>query len=154
MVSLSTSTLGVVRIHRTLQRMSSSDLLTGSVDLMHWKCLIPGKSATPWEKGLFPLELEFTEAYPSKPPDCRFPKGFFHPNGGNSCSLRIPYQDHKHIQQSQGCDYVCSVSIWKSMSLHCKRRAWVEACNYCKTGNSPEDTVCKAKSLLACFVEY
>lgn len=52
----------------------------GSVDLMHWKCMIPGKSATPWEKGLFPLDLEFSEAYPSKPPECKFPRGFFHPN--------------------------------------------------------------------------
>ena len=43
--------------------------------------MIPGPIATPWEKGLFPVELEFTEAYPSKPPECRFPKGFFHPNG-------------------------------------------------------------------------
>lgn len=65
--------------------------------------MIPGKSATPWEKGLFPLELEFTEAYPSKPPECRFPKGFFHPNGGKGllCSLQYYQLGHKHIQRSK-----------------------------------------------------
>ena len=82
MVSLLICGLASVIPITILHSVRSNDLLTGSVDLMHWKCMIPGKSATPWEKGLFPLELEFTEAYPSKPPDCRFPKGFFHPNGG------------------------------------------------------------------------
>ncbi|DBA94173.1 hypothetical protein WJX77_000326 [Trebouxia sp. C0004] len=52
----------------------------GSVDLLHWKCTIPGKAGTIWEKGLYPVDLVFTESYPSKPPECRFPKGFFHPN--------------------------------------------------------------------------
>lgn len=52
----------------------------GSVNLMHWKCQIPGKTGTIWEKGLYPLDLIFNENYPSKPPDCRFPSGFFHPN--------------------------------------------------------------------------
>lgn len=28
----------------------------------------------------FPLAIHFTEDYPSKPPKCKFPAGFFHPN--------------------------------------------------------------------------
>lgn len=35
---------------------------------------------TDWEGGFFPLTLNFSEDYPSKPPKCRFPQGFFHPN--------------------------------------------------------------------------
>ena len=50
--------------------------------------MIPGKAGTPWEKGLYPLELQFSESYPAKPPDCRFPKGFFHPNGENVLNLK------------------------------------------------------------------
>ena len=53
----------------------------GSVDLMHWKCKVPGKAGSMWEKGLYPVDLVFTDNYPSKPPTCRFPQGFFHPNG-------------------------------------------------------------------------
>ncbi|OWM70851.1 hypothetical protein CDL15_Pgr014524 [Punica granatum] len=52
----------------------------GSVNLMVWHCIIPGKAGTDWEGGYFPLTLHFTEDYPSKPPKCKFPQGFFHPN--------------------------------------------------------------------------
>lgn len=52
----------------------------GSTNLMRWKCHIPGKPSTDWEGGFFPLTMEFTEDYPTKPPKCKFPAGFFHPN--------------------------------------------------------------------------
>ncbi|KAK3022307.1 hypothetical protein RJ639_046165 [Escallonia herrerae] len=35
---------------------------------------------TDWEGGYYPLALHFSEDYPSKPPKCKFPTGFFHPN--------------------------------------------------------------------------
>ncbi|KAL0815611.1 hypothetical protein Bca101_072055 [Brassica carinata] len=35
---------------------------------------------TDWEGGLFPLTMHFSEDYPSKPPNCTFPPGFFHLN--------------------------------------------------------------------------
>ena len=35
---------------------------------------------TDWEGGFFPLAIHFSEDYPSKPPKCKFPQGFFHPN--------------------------------------------------------------------------
>ncbi|KAK7291096.1 hypothetical protein RIF29_05983 [Crotalaria pallida] len=52
----------------------------GSVDLMRWKCFIPGKAGTDWEGGHYPLTLVFSEDYPNKPPECKFPYGFLHPN--------------------------------------------------------------------------
>ncbi|XP_065023359.1 SUMO-conjugating enzyme SCE1-like isoform X2 [Musa acuminata AAA Group] len=52
----------------------------GTVNLMVWHCIIPGKQGTDWEGGHYPLTLHFSEDYPSKPPKCRFPQGFFHPN--------------------------------------------------------------------------
>ncbi|XP_052884859.1 SUMO-conjugating enzyme SCE1-like isoform X2 [Gossypium arboreum] len=63
--------------------MSAPD---GSVNLLVWHCVIPGK--TDWEGGYFPLTINFSEDYPSKPPICKFPNGFFHPNvypSGNVC---------------------------------------------------------------------
>jgi len=59
-----------------------------SINLMHWQCIIPGKLGTDWEGGYFPLTIWFSEDYPSKPPKCKFPQGFFHPNvcpKGNVC---------------------------------------------------------------------
>ena len=35
---------------------------------------------TDWEGGYFPLTLHFPEDYPSSPPVCKFPAGFFHVN--------------------------------------------------------------------------
>ncbi|XP_050124177.1 SUMO-conjugating enzyme SCE1-like [Malus sylvestris] len=52
----------------------------GTVNLMVWHCTIPGKTGTDWDGGFFPLTLHFSEDYPSKPPKCKFPPGFFHPN--------------------------------------------------------------------------
>ncbi|XP_034910381.1 SUMO-conjugating enzyme SCE1 isoform X2 [Populus alba] len=41
---------------------------------------VPVNLSTDWEGGYFPLTLNFSEDYPSKPPKCKFPQGFFHPN--------------------------------------------------------------------------
>jgi len=51
-----------------------------SANLMVWECGIPGKTGTIFENAVYPLTIEFSEDYPSKPPKCRFPQGFFHPN--------------------------------------------------------------------------
>ena len=40
----------------------------GSVNLMRWKCHIPGKTETDWAGGFYPLTMEFSEDYPTKPP--------------------------------------------------------------------------------------
>jgi ubiquitin-conjugating enzyme E2 I len=35
---------------------------------MKWKCYIPGKPNTDWEGGFYPLTMEFSDDYPTKPP--------------------------------------------------------------------------------------
>lgn len=52
----------------------------GETNLMKWKCFVPGKEGTEWAGGLYPVSMEFTEDYPAKPPKCKFPAAFFHPN--------------------------------------------------------------------------
>ncbi|KAK9868104.1 hypothetical protein WJX84_005890 [Apatococcus fuscideae] len=52
----------------------------GEVDLFTWHCKIPGPAGTCWEGGLFPLDMTFTENYPTAPPCCYFPAKFYHPN--------------------------------------------------------------------------
>ncbi|KAI7864231.1 SUMO-conjugating enzyme ubc9 [Spinellus fusiger] len=51
-----------------------------SLDLMNWKCGIPGKENTAWENGIYKITLAFPEEYPSKPPKCKFTPPLFHPN--------------------------------------------------------------------------
>lgn len=38
---------------------------------MKWNCFIPGKPDTDWEGGFYPLAMEFSEDYPTKPPKVR-----------------------------------------------------------------------------------
>mmetsp|Transcript_10241 Transcript_10241/g.25982 ORF Transcript_10241/g.25982 Transcript_10241/m.25982 type:complete len:160 (-) Transcript_10241:193-672(-) len=52
----------------------------GSMNLMRWKCHIPGKKGSLWEGGYYPIAIEFPEDYPQKPPKCKFPEKFYHPN--------------------------------------------------------------------------
>ena len=52
----------------------------GTVDLMVWKCVVPGKANTPCECGEFPITMTFPKEYPVKPPRVMLPRGFFHPN--------------------------------------------------------------------------
>jgi ubiquitin-conjugating enzyme E2 I len=44
----------------------------GGLDLQKWECSIPGKEKTQWEGGLFKLEVQFPDEYPTKPPKCMF----------------------------------------------------------------------------------
>lgn len=48
-------------------------------DLENLKILFPWLQ-TDWEGGFYPLTMHFSEDYPSKPPKCKFPANFFHPN--------------------------------------------------------------------------
>ncbi|GAX80539.1 hypothetical protein CEUSTIGMA_g7977.t1 [Chlamydomonas eustigma] len=52
----------------------------GAVDLLNWTCTVPGKEATAWEGGKYPLKLAFSAQYPSRAPSASFPAGFLHPN--------------------------------------------------------------------------
>nr|CAB3485523.1 unnamed protein product [Digitaria exilis] len=56
----------------------------GSVNLMVWNCVVPGMQGTDWEGGYFPVTLTFGADYPTSPPECTFPTGFFHVNVYNT----------------------------------------------------------------------
>lgn len=57
-------------------------------NLFNWDAMVFGPENTPWEGGMFKLQLVFTEEYPIKPPKIRFLSKVFHPNG-NSFNFSI-----------------------------------------------------------------
>ncbi|KIY95641.1 Ubiquitin-conjugating enzyme/RWD-like protein [Monoraphidium neglectum] len=82
----------------------------GSTNLMKWNCFIPGKPGTDWEGGFYPLSMEFTDDYPSKPPKCKFPAAFFHPNiypSGTVC-LSILNEVRRNPSDRAGCRLAAS----------------------------------------------
>jgi len=54
--------------------------IDGSMNLLSWDCIIPGRAATLWEGGQYRLRMTFKDDYPSTPPKCRFDPPLFHPN--------------------------------------------------------------------------
>jgi ubiquitin-conjugating enzyme E2 D/E len=50
--------------------------------------VLKGPPSTPYEDGLFELEIQFTDEYPFKPPNVKFLTPIYHPNinkGGSIC---------------------------------------------------------------------
>jgi len=52
----------------------------GTMNLAKWEFSFPGKKGTAWEEGLYKGTMEFTDDYPSTPPNVHFATPFFHPN--------------------------------------------------------------------------
>ena len=49
-------------------------------NLYNWEATIIGPEKTPYENGIFKLEIYFPETYPFKPPKVKFKTRIYHPN--------------------------------------------------------------------------
>ncbi|KAG1679800.1 hypothetical protein FOA52_012712 [Chlamydomonas sp. UWO 241] len=78
----------------------------GSVNLMEWSCLVPGKDKTLCEGAKFPCTIIFSADYPAKPPRVNMPKGFFHVNvcdqSGAVCLSTLKEVVPEHLGQVPG----------------------------------------------------
>ena len=52
----------------------------GTINMLRWRCEIPGPKESIWEKGTYKLIIEFPKDYPLKPPKCSFKPVLPHPN--------------------------------------------------------------------------
>ena len=58
---------------------------------------------TDWEGGYYPLTMHFNEDYPSKPPKCKFPQGFFHPNVYPSGTVCLSILNEDSVSSFSAC---------------------------------------------------
>jgi len=80
------------RIGRELQNMNSNTPENVSAgpkgsDLYKWTATIVGPKGTPYEGGVFMLDVEFPVDYPFKPPKVTFTTRIYHPNINKNGSI-------------------------------------------------------------------
>ena len=77
-----------IRLEHELKKLSinSPDFIVsaGPVNdnLFLWRARIHGPSKTPYEGGIFDIDIDYPTEYPFKPPKLRFVTKIFHPNIG------------------------------------------------------------------------
>jgi len=84
-----------VALSRLRQELKSHDkdptpgITAGPINdnLMHWQAAIAGPEGTPYEGGLFQLDLVLPDNYPYAPPKIRFTTRVYHPNISENGSI-------------------------------------------------------------------
>ena len=68
---------------------SISAQLIDSNNLFEWSAVIIGPEDTPYENGIFKLEVKFPNEYPFRPPKIKFITRVYHPNINNKGEICI-----------------------------------------------------------------
>ncbi|XP_028400031.1 SUMO-conjugating enzyme ubc9-like [Dendronephthya gigantea] len=123
----------------------------GTLDMLNWKCAIPGMPKTHWAGASYNLSVEFPEDYPYSPPKCQFTPPIFHPNVFPSGTVSLSLIDRNHGWKPQTTFKEVLVGIQLLLSdPNFDKPAQAEApAVYFKSSNDYEQRVIKQRMEMA-----
>ena len=79
-------------------------------DIHHWSATIIGPDKTPYENGIFKLDIVFPDNYPFKPPKVKFINKIFHPNINNFGNICLDVLNQSWSPALTVCKLLLSIS--------------------------------------------
>ncbi|ESQ46446.1 hypothetical protein EUTSA_v10000614mg [Eutrema salsugineum] len=108
---------------KEVERKNSPCFSTGPVgeDLYHWEAIITGPKGSPYENGVFKVDIHFPLDYPFAPPRVMFKTKVYHPNVNTYGNIFLKMLNPTHFRTNNNINDVF---------LHMK-----EINRYCLLGN-------------------
>jgi len=105
------------RLQKELQRITQDPPANCSAyavnnDITNWEAVILGPKDTPYEGGIFKLQIVFKNQFPFKPPEIKFKTKIFHPNiseRGDICLDILKDQWSPALQMDKVLLSICSL---------------------------------------------
>ena len=109
----------------------------------HWRACFIGPKRTPYENGLFYVEMVFDDNYPDTKPKVRFKTKVFHPNIYSDGSICIDYLNNWKEQKIQNIrsiidalfELLCFPNFGSRANTDCTKENYEQKASECRSQN-------------------